>query len=108
MVHCALGQSRSPAVTASLLGVKPALLKGTSPNRLVYELLENCRRNWHDWEGLLCSPGGRIFGTELETCDTPVRSELGTLWRLFSAAGGDDWTEDGESDARAKSPDPGS
>ena len=39
MVHCALGQSRSPAVTASLLGIEPRRLEGASPNQLVYSLL---------------------------------------------------------------------
>jgi hypothetical protein len=51
MVHCDRGHSRLPAVTASLLGAQPKLLKGTSPNRLVYELLENLRENWYDWPG---------------------------------------------------------
>jgi len=108
MVHCALGQSRSPAVTAVLLGVEPTRLQGTSPNRLVYELLENCRQIRQDWRGLRCSASGRLFGTELEACDTAVRSEPGTQWRLFSSAAGDDGTGDSKDDARAKSPDPGS
>ena len=86
MVHCALGQSRSPAVAASLLGIEPQLLQGTSPNQLVYNLMENCRQSRQDRKTLRCSANARILGSDLDTCDTPIPGEFGTQWTLFSAA----------------------
>ena len=85
MVHCALGQSRSPAVTASLLGIDPKLLRGASANLLVHTLLEDCKRQRRDAIGVCSGTEGRIFGSELAESGSPVRSDCGTEWTIFPA-----------------------
>jgi predicted protein tyrosine phosphatase len=77
MVHCAQGQSRSPATTAALLGIKPKLLEGTAPNRLVTSMLEWRKRERPERKRLLLADSLRIFGTELTPFTTSFSDENG-------------------------------
>lgn len=85
MVHCAMGQSRSTAVTASLLGINPRLLHGASPNPLVYAILEGRKGSRRDWTGVRCKAEGQILGSELVVSESSISSESGTQWTIAPA-----------------------